>query len=237
MSPVEPEQDPLYSSGFLPKEIETRLRNAVKVRSYQAGEVIFLQGEMPGGIYLIAHGQVKITRTSPEGFENILCMRGPGEYFCPVPLLDHDTQLGTAYAITDVTLFLTNQDEFCLLCKENSALQTYVLGDCLAEVRHLVNRLEVFAYHNIRERLALVLLDAVNRQQNLDRVSCPLSTPIELRLTQQELAGLVGGTRETVSRKLQELMHVGAISLSRGRVTICNWEKLKHAASPDNLSR
>jgi hypothetical protein len=88
MSSVKPEQDPLQSFALLPKDVEKRLRGLLHVHQVQAGEAIFFQGEPPDAIYLIASGRVKIVRSTPEGCENILCLRGSGEYFCPVPVLD-----------------------------------------------------------------------------------------------------------------------------------------------------
>lgn len=221
------DHDPLHSFARLPQEVEKRLRSLLRVRTFQAGEAIYLQGEPPEAIYLVASGRVKIVRVTPEGYENILCLRGPGEYFCPVPLLDQGLQLGTAFAITDVTLLQASQAEFIQLCQESPALLSVVQGDCLAEVRHLLNRLEAFAFRSIRERLALVLLDAVRRQPKGDQ---DRPAPLEVRLTQQDLAGLVGGTRESVSRNLQELERLGAITLGRGRVLIRNLERLQQVA-------
>lgn len=234
MSPVRSGQDPLHSFALLPKEVETRLRSLLRERTFQAGEAIFLQGEPPEAIYLIASGRVKIVRETPEGYLSILCMRGPGEYFCPVPLLDNGMQLGTAFAITDVTLYQANQVEFCQLCDICPTLQTVVQGDCLAEVRRLLNRLEAFAFRNIRERLALVLMEIGRRQGRMEDIARAPSAPVILLLTQEDLAGLIGSTRESVSRKLKDLEREGAITLSRGRVTIRDWDKLQQATARKN---
>jgi len=230
MPPAKRDPDPLHSFALLPKDVEARLRGLLRVRTFQAGEAIFLQDEPPEAIYLVASGRVKITRSTPEGYENILCMRGPGDYFCPVPLLDRGRQLGTAFAVTDVTLFVANQVDFCRLCLDSPALLSVVQGDCLAEVRHLLTRLEAFAFRSIRERLALVLMDAVRRQLGVDSVTGLPSDGFELRMTQQDLAGLVGGTRESVSRNLQDLAREGAVVLSRGRIVILHWELLQQAS-------
>jgi CRP-like cAMP-binding protein len=106
-------------------------------------------------------------------------------------------------------------------------LLSCVKGDCLTVVRQLLNRLEAFAFRSIRERLAFVLIDTVRREQKWGNPPDGLPSAPILRLTQQDLAGLVGGTRESISRKLQELEQEGAIALSRGRVTIRDWEKLQ----------
>ena len=77
-------KDPLHSFTNLPPDIETELRNQLKVYSFAAGESVFLQGASPKAVYLVASGNVKVVRVTPEGYESVLCMRGAGDYFCPV---------------------------------------------------------------------------------------------------------------------------------------------------------
>ncbi len=204
--------------------VQAKLRELLHARTYAAGEQIFLQGEPGAAIYLVAKGRVKISRVTAEGYESILCVRGPGEYFCPVPVLDSGAQLGTAAAMTDVTLLWAERDTFRALCEVSPELLSNVQGDCLAEVRQLLNRLEAFAFRNVRERLAIALLNE-SRRQNAEG-----GPPGELRLTQQDLAGLVGASRESVSRTLAQLEREGVVSLKRGRVLIRDWEHLSQLA-------
>lgn len=216
--------DPLHSFANLPPEIETRLRKALNVRSFQAGETIFLQGAPPNAVYLVANGRVKIDRVTQEGHESILCMRGSGDYFCPVPILDGGEHFGRAVAVTGVTLFWVERDEFMEICQESPELLAVVQGDCLFEVRHLLHRLEAFAFRNVRERLAITLLNETRRRGTKDT---PAS---QLEITQQELAGLVGATRESVSRTLKQMEHQGIVTLGRGRITIENRIQLESVA-------
>ena len=216
--------DPLHSFANLPPKVETRLRSALNVRSFDAGESIFLQGASPDAVYLVASGRVKIDRVTPEGHESILCMRGSGDYFCPVPILDGGEHFGRAVAVTDVTLLWVERDEFMDICQESPELLAVVQGDCLFEVRHLLHRWEAFAFRSVRERLAITLLNETRRRGSKDK-------PAEqLEITQQELAGLVGATRESVSRTLKQMEKQGILTTSRGLVTIINRMKLEGVA-------
>lgn len=212
--------DPLHSFSQLPAEVDTALRKALHVRTVSAGEAIFQQGDSPYAVYLVAGGRVKIVRSAPQDYESILCVRGPGEYFCPVPLLDGDTQLGSAYAITDVTLFWVERETFQRLCEQSSELLALVQGDCLAEVRNLLHRLEAFAFRSVRERVGIVLLEETCCQPPDDQPSNRLD------LTQEEIAGLIGASRESVSRNLRALEEEGILELGRGRVIIQDRERL-----------
>ena len=215
------QKDPLHSFSNLPPGVEADLRKTLRVSSYAAGESIFLQGAEPEATYLVASGRVKIVRVTKEGYESILCVRGAGDYFCPVPLLDGGSHLGAAVAMTDVTLFWIEKNEFKTLCQESPELLNLVQGDCLAEVRHLLNRLEAFAFKNVRERIAIALLNETRKQAENP------SGHYDIRMTQQDLAGLVGASRESVSRGLKKLEGEGVLMLSRGRISILDCDRLE----------
>ena len=217
-------KEPLLSFDQLPSDIERRLRGSLRAYTYSAGETIFLQEAPAEAIYLVAHGRVKVVRVTPEGYENILCVRGPGDYFCPVPLLDGGSQLGSAIAMSDVTLFSCERSEFNSLCQDSPELLATVQADCISEVRHLLNRLEAFAFRSIKERLAITLLDQRRYQQ---AHNAPAN---EIHLTQKELAALVGASRERVSRILKQLEREGVVSLGRGRVSLRDVKHLKRMA-------
>ena len=216
--------DPLHSFANLPPKIETQLRNALNVRSFDAGESIFLQGASPNAVYLVASGRVKIDRVTNEGHESILCMRGSGDYFCPVPILDGGEHLGRAVAVTDVTLFWIERQEFMDLCQDSPELLSVVQGDCLFEVRHLLHRLEAFAFRSVRERLAITLLNETRRRGTKGE---PAN---QLEITQQELAGLVGSSRESVSRTLKQMERQDILTTGRGKITIKNRIQLESLA-------
>lgn len=208
------EIDPLHTFANLPPDIETRLRSLLHVHSFSPGDSVFVQGANVEAIYLMASGRVKVVRVTPEGHESVLCVRKAGDYFCPVPLLDGGSQLGTAVATTDVTLFSVERDLFKELCQESPDLLNILQGDCLGEVRRLLNLLESFAFRTIKERLAIVLLREVSQQEGNGR------SPTELHLTHQEVAGLVGASRERVSRILKDFERKGVVTLKRGRIIL-----------------
>jgi CRP-like cAMP-binding protein len=197
------------------------------VQTFEPGEQVFQQGTPATAIFVVLRGRVKVARVTPDGYESILCVRQSGEYFCPVPVMDGKAQLGTAIAMTDVTVLWLGCESFLDVCRECPQLLSTVQGDCLAEVRYLLNRLETFAFRNIRERLAITLLDEIRHQRTEE------NAPIELSILQQELAGLVGASRESVSRSLKKLEHDGIVELHRGKVRIPDLKKLRRIAASE----
>lgn len=216
--------DPLRSFEHLPAEISAKLRAAMRVSNYAPGEHVFCQGDDAQAVYLVVQGRVKIVRVTPEGYESILCVRGPGEYFCPVPLLDQGEQLGSAVAMTSLSLFVLPREDFHQLCQQSLELLSVVQADCLSEVRYLLHRLEAFAFRRVRERVAIALLDQRRAQKN--------SSGEEniIPLTQAELAALVGAARESVSRVLKSLETDGLLAIKRGRIRILDPQRLRRIA-------
>lgn len=208
----------------LPQPIQDRLEAVLRERVVPRGQPIFDQGASPSAVYLVAEGHVKITRVTREGFESVLCVRGPGEYFCPVTALDKGPQLGTAVAIDNVRVLWADREHFFEICEASPELLSRVQSTCLMEVRTLMQRLEAFAFRSVRERLSMALIEESHKRAKSGK-------PAEvIRLTQQELAGLIGASRESVSRALSRMQQEGLIEVGRGRVRILDQSRLKRFA-------
>jgi len=201
-----------YFSELTPAELE-QVRNRVRVHTYPAGAVVFLEGEPCPGIYWVASGRVRIFKTSPEGREQVLLMAGPGDGFNEVPVFDGGPNPATAQAIEKATLLHLPRDEFHSLVAQYPALALGVLRVFAARLRHLTMLVEDLSFRRVTSRLAKALLDGTKGD--------------ERRLTQQQMASLVGTSREVVNRSLRELERRGAIRLARNRVIILKPELLQ----------
>ena len=212
--------DAFSTISRLPPELQVDLRLLFKERRYSRGQAVFQQGDPSECVYMVAQGRVKMTRLAQGGFESVLCLRRPGDYFCPVSVIDRGPQLGTAEAMGDVVLLEADRGQFNELCQESPELLAMVQGNCIGEVRTLVQRVEAFAFRNVRERLAMTILDESRRQRTNEK---PVD---EIRITQQELAGLVGASRESISRTMTRLEKDGMVQTGRGRIRILDRQQL-----------
>ena len=215
-----PANDAFNSISRLSPELQVDLRLLFKERRYSPGQEIFLQGDPTESVYMVGEGRVKMTRVSNGGFESVLCVRRPGEYFCPVSVLDRGPQLGTAEAMGEVVVLEADRTEFNALCEENPELLAMVQGTCISEVRKLMQRVEAFAFRNVRERLAMTILEESERQGDKGKPAD------EIRITQQELAGLVGASRESISRTMTRMEENGMVHTGRGRIQILDRQQL-----------
>lgn len=212
--------DVFNSISRLSPELQVDLRLLFTEHRYSPGQKVFLQGDPTESVYMVGEGRVKVTRVAKGGFESVLCVRRPGEYFCPVSVLDRGPQLGTAEAMGEVVLLEADRAEFNVLCEENPELLAMVQGTCMGEVRTLVQRVEAFAFRNVRERLAMTILEETHRQREDGKPAD------EIRITQQELAGLVGASRESISRTMTRMEEEGIVHTGRGRIQILDRQQL-----------
>lgn len=201
-------------------ELQGELKLLFEEHRYSSGQEIFLQGDPTEFVYIVAQGRIKITRMAREGFMSVLCVRGPGEYFCPATVIDKGPQLGTAKAIGEAVLLEADRAKFNLLCEENSELLAMVHSTCIGEVRALMHRVESFASRNVRERLAMTILEESHRQQDSGKPAD------QIQITQQELAGLVGASRESISRTMSRFEENGLVQTGRGRIRILDRRQL-----------
>lgn len=204
----------------LTEDTATQLTQVLQFKSFHKDENIFIQGASSEAIYFIVKGRIKISRVTYDGNEIILCMRSSGDIFCPVPVLDLGKQLGSAIAMTDGTLFWIEKEVFTELCTKYPDLLALVQGDCLFEVRRLLGRMESYAFRSIRERLAQALLEILEHNESQDI----LGNTIQMK--QSDLAGIVGSSRESISRTLSQFEDQGILKTSRGYIHILDKGKL-----------
>ena len=208
----------------LKQELRENLRGLLREQTFASGEQLFSQGEPTRSFYIITEGRVKVTRVTQQGDEIILCVRGPGQFLCPVTTLDAGSQLGRAEALTDTIVLRAERGSLADLCQQHPGLLGIVVQSCLWEVRHLVERVELLASQGVQKRLARMLLIYIGRQSQGSPVN-------EVPLTHQDLGALIGASRESVSRALAQLQREGSVSLSRGRVIVHDRERLQARAN------
>ncbi len=211
--------------GDLPDSVQARILETCSTRTYEEGQQIFCQGDAPEAFYIVMTGRVKVVRVTLEGYENILCMRGPGDHFCPVPLLDFGTQLGQAVAMAPTTVLWIDKDSFLDLCKDSVELLSIIQGDCLNEVRNLLERLEIIAFRSVEQRIAHVLISLCRSKSDEDQTTT-------LNITQHELGALVGASRESVSRTLSRFQDRNLVDVQRGKILIKDRHHLEQLAHP-----
>jgi CRP/FNR family cyclic AMP-dependent transcriptional regulator len=161
--------------------------------------VIFLEGELCAGLFIVQTGHVKIYKASPEGREQILAIIGPRDSFNDVAVFDGGPNPASAQAMDAVELFVVERPAMLNLFDRYPKLAQAVVAVLAGRARMLVSMIEDLSLRSVAGRLAKLLLDQA--LQGSDAVP----------LTRQQMAARLGTIREMVSRALRELEDEGLV--------------------------
>ena len=203
------------------------LTQKLRRRSYQRGEVVFHQDDPGDRMHIIMQGRVRISIDSDDGREKDVGLLQQGECFGEMSLLDGSNRSATATAIEALdTLVLLRQDFFELMSEHPKvALDiTAVLTQRLRNVNHMLGDL---AFLDVPTRVAKQLLELTRTYADSDSED----GSIVVHLGQDELARMVGASRETVSRALNNYRSMGVLSTSHRRISINDMKALERMAS------
>jgi len=196
------------------------------MRHYEENSRIFRQGDTASALFLLKEGNVRLSTTTQEGREIVLAVLGMGDIFGDLPLFGSETELCDAKALTPVELCIIPAADFERLISRRPAIALKlirVMGQRLTEYQQKVES----AYtKTAKQRLAELLLKLAEQHGMKTR----LGLGITLRLTQQELANMVGATREMVAVLLGELRSEGVIHIAHHKVLVRDLKRLQEVA-------
>jgi CRP-like cAMP-binding protein len=201
-------------------DADTRLVIAAsRRRRYKRGEAICREGDPGDTLHLIDKGHVAIRVTTPAGETATMRVIGPGSHFGEMAVLEAVSRSATVVAIDTVETLCLHRDAIQELRTQHHSVDRAMLFAALKEVRRLSNALTEALYLPVPRRLA----------RTLDRLTDVFSDGV-IPLTQDDLAGLTGTTRQTANEVLQQLVADEAITLSRGKVIVVDRTRLARAA-------
>jgi CRP-like cAMP-binding protein len=180
-------------------------------RQFGPDQMLLVEGDPSGGLWIIERGRVKVFKLSPEGREHILHLFGPGDSFNEIPALDGGPNPANAATVNAVTAWVIPSEAVVEVIEKNPALAMRVVRVLGERVRMLVGQIEGLALRSVTARLARFLLD---------RVEQPAFGGPEV--TRAMIAAHLATTPETVSRALRTLEEAGAIRFDRHRIIIVN---------------
>lgn len=207
-----------YFAGLSQAGLDS-IRKVVFERKAERGEILLFEGEPAKTLYFVVAGVVKVFKTSADGKEQILQLIRPGESFNDVPVFSGGENLTSAEAMGAVVLNMIKKSDVEVILREHPPVALNVIRVLSQRVQHLVSLVEDLSFRHVTGRVAKVLLeyagDGAGEKQ---------------RLTQQEMAAMVGTAREMVGRSLKTLEEGGTIRLERHRIIIADKEALREMA-------
>lgn len=202
------------------EELEALGRQVV-TRRHTRNELLFSQGDTGDGLYIVAAGQISIGRQSPEGDELIFALYEPGEYFGELALFDQGPRAAGATVVEDATLLYLSSAAFRAFIDAHPGALWTCMRVVVAQLRRCTDLADEIALLDVRSRLARRLLRLAGEGA---AASGPASA---VRITQQQLAGMTGATRESVNKHLRAFEADGLVRLDRGRIRILDRPRLE----------
>ena len=217
-------QVPLFEG--LDEAQQNSLRSKMGQTTLRRGEVLFEEGEPGNRLYIITEGKVKLGHTSMDGRENLLAVLGPGEIIGELTLFDPGPRSTTATAVSPVTLLHLDHADLNAILDTNPTMGKHMLRALARRLRRTNESLADLVFSDVPGRVAKALIDLA------DRFGTPAEDGVHVPhdLTQEELAQLVGASRETVNKSLADFVSRGWIHLEGRAVTLLDLDRLARRA-------
>ena len=192
------------------------LEKMLRTRTWMAGETVFRAGDDGSSLYIVSSGSVKIAVTSPDGREKALAVLGPGEFFGELSLLDGQPRSADAVTLEDSTLHMLPGEQFRLFLRARPDACLGVMAALSLRLRRTDELVQDTAFMEIPCRLAKAILQLGVTRGGRGRQGQAV-TP---RMSQSEIAALVGATRESVNKWLRRFEGQGLLRLDNGRIAV-----------------
>jgi CRP/FNR family transcriptional regulator/CRP/FNR family cyclic AMP-dependent transcriptional regulator len=199
------------------------LAAAVKRRRFARGRAIFAKDDPGDALYIIEEGSVRIYLPSPQGADLTLAVLGAGEFFGHFALLDGGPRSASAAALQDTSALALDRADFTALLQSRPQAAMAVLASVTQRLRETNETAGDLVFLAVGGRLAKKILELTAAHG----VQRPDGVLLDLSLTQEELANMLGVTRESVNRHLSSLRRQGAVSREGRRFLIRDAEALR----------
>jgi CRP/FNR family cyclic AMP-dependent transcriptional regulator len=210
----------------LPASDLRALASRGRVRTYPAGAVIFREGAPGDSLYVVIEGSVRVALHSAAGEEATLALLGPGEFLGDLALLDGRPRSASAIASQPTKTLVVTRSDFIAWLSGRVSAALALLETLSMRVRRTDEALADLAFLDLPHRLAKRLLDLAAAHPEM-QAGGAVSEKARLRVTQNELASMLGVSRESVNKQLNLFAREGWIQLGRGSVTLVDPEALR----------
>jgi CRP-like cAMP-binding protein len=206
----------------LDEESRRALARAARVRDVVAGTTIFAQGDPADALYVVVSGELRVVVASPDGDEATVALIRAGEACGELGLIDGQPRSATVVAAQRSKLLSITRNDFIDWLRPRPDAALALLATLSARLRRMDETLADFAFLELPQRLAKRLLELASQSEDQSVV----------RVTQADLASMLGVSRESVNKELNALARTGAIELRRGSIRLTDAAAVADAAIP-----
>lgn len=216
--------------GALTANETQELLKGAHTKRFRAGEVVFRRNDPGDGLYGVMRGRILIVAESPEGKELILNKHDTGELFGEIALLDGAGRSATAIAYETSELLYLGRDKFMAFIKTRPETMIRIIALLCARLRRATGLVEDSVFLDVSARLAKLVLTLLDdRQPHADARS-----NATLKITQKDLALMLGVSREFVSKLLALWRDADIVEVGRRRLTVLDVGALERVVAGDH---
>jgi CRP/FNR family transcriptional regulator, cyclic AMP receptor protein len=204
-----------------------RLKSLLRPRSFHKNEVIFLKGDPGVGLYIIYHGRVKICVFDRQGNELIFTFLTKGDLLGDLAIIDGKPRSAAAIAMEETDSLFLDRQEFEKFLSSSPQACMGIISMLCQRLRRLSVQLEEFSFLDVAGRIAWNMMSMAQKEPSTagEKAVCSI--------TQEELAIIVGASREMVNKVLNSFVDMNLISISRQKLTILDQHQLNRIAAYD----
>jgi CRP-like cAMP-binding protein len=212
---------PLFSG--MDAESARSLIDAMTRIQLARGDVIFSEGDDGSTLYVIVKGKLKLARTARDGRENLLALLGVGDMTGELSLFDPGPRMSQARAVEDSVVYELPKEVLDVWLDDHLEMSKHLLRALAQRIRRISNTMADLVFSDVPGRVAKAILDLGHRFGRMERGH----VTVRHGLTQEELAQLVGASRETVNKALADFAARGWIDVHIGSVEVYEPERLR----------
>jgi CRP/FNR family transcriptional regulator len=220
---------PIFST--LEPEDLLRIAQLAVPRGFEAGEVVFREGDASDTCYVVYSGRARAVHQHADGRTITLATFGPGEIFGELALFEDELRSATVEALEAIEVVAVLGPDMRRLMGEHPQIALRLVVALGRRLRETNERLARRSFQSVQSRVASVLGELVAQAQaaGVSDVGTPLAAGegVQITATQADLAKLAGSSRESASRFLAVLERAGVISQGRGRLVVLDPEALR----------
>lgn len=211
-----------FGAAVTPKEMEDLISRGVK-RAYRRGSFLMTEGESSAHVILLLAGRAKISSYTADGKEVVLAVRGPGDLLGELSALDGAERSATVSALEPIEALVIPSERFQNFLADHGRIALLMLQVMSRKLRDSDRKRVEFGAYDTPGRVARRLLELVDRYGESDGNNVRIS----LSLTQDELAGWTGSSREAVSKALREFRDRGWVTTGRRSIIVLDVDALR----------
>lgn len=213
-------QSPLFAS--LDNSAAAALISTLAEHRVSKGEVLFHEGKPGDHLYVILEGKVKLGHASTDGRESLMAVLGPGEMFGELSLFDPGLRTSTATALTEARVYRLGNAQLMPWLAGRPEVAAALLQALARRLRRTNEAMADLVFSDVPGRVAKALMELGEKFGSMTTNGLLVTHD----MTQEELAQLVGASRETVNKALADFAQRGWIQLESRQVLIVDVERL-----------